>query len=139
FLCGATNVQVTTAIMRYGYRIVEDMIEGLSDWMIDHKITSLNEIIGNAAKKLIDPSELNNRYQVVSQIDADKCIGCGQCWISCHDGANQAIKFDASLRKASVDETRCVGCLLCKHICPVDGCITHKEVDTATIKHAAVF
>jgi dihydropyrimidine dehydrogenase (NAD+) subunit PreA len=138
-LLGATNLQVTTGIMRYGYRIVEDMIEGLGDFMTDRKIASLDELIGKAARKIIDPSEFETRYQAVSVIDEEKCIGCGQCYISCSDGSNQAIKFDSATRKASVDETRCVGCLLCKHVCPVWDCISYKEVDTQTVKHAAIF
>jgi len=138
-LLGGTTIQVTTGILRYGYRIVEDMIEGLSDFMIDRNIKSLNDIIGKAAKKIIDPSEFNTRYQVVSVIDEEKRLGCGQCYISCHDGANQAIQFDTDKRKASVDEERCVGCLLCKHVCPVWDCISYKEVDTNVTKHAAVF
>jgi dihydropyrimidine dehydrogenase (NAD+) subunit PreA len=138
-LLGATTVQVTTAIMRYGYRIVEDMIEGLADHMTDNNISSLDEVRGRAAKKLIDPSDLDHRFQVVSKIDEDKCIGCGQCHISCMDGANSAIKFDLEKRKASVDEEKCVGCLLCRHVCPVWDCVSHKEVDTKTQKHAAIF
>lgn len=138
-LLGATTVQVTTAIMRYGYRIVEDLIEGVGDFMIDRKIKSLSDIRGSAAKKLIDPSDLTHRYQVVSKIDEDKCIGCGQCYISCQDGANQAIKFDPEKRKAAVDEEKCVGCLLCRHVCPVWDCVSYKEVDTRTEKHAAIF
>lgn len=138
-LLGATNLQVTTGILRYGYRIVEDLIEGLSDFMIERNIISLNEIIGKAAEKIVDPSEFTTRFQVVSVIDEDKCIGCGQCYISCHDGANQAIKFDSEIRKASVDEERCVGCLLCKHVCPVLDCVSYKEVDTKTTRHAAIF
>lgn len=138
-LLGASNIQVTSSVMRYGYRIVQDMIEGLSDFMIDRGIKSLEELRGRAAAKLIDPSELDHRHQVVSQIDEDKCIGCGQCHISCMDGANSAIVFDQEKRKAKVDEEKCVGCLLCKHVCPVWDCISHKEVDTAAQKHAAIF
>ncbi len=138
-LLGASNLQVTTGILRYGYRIVEDMIEGLGEYMIERNIKSLDELIGKAAQKLTDPSNFETRYQVVSVIDEEKCIGCGQCFISCHDGANQAIKFDSSKRKAVVDEERCVGCLLCKHVCPVWDCVSYKEVDTAVVKHAAIF
>ncbi len=138
-LLGATNLQVTTGILRYGYRIVEDMMEGLSDFMLERNIQSLDEIIGKAARKIVDPSEFETRFQVVSAVDDAKCIGCGQCYISCQDGANQAMKFDTLTRKASVDEERCVGCLLCKHVCPVWDCISYKEVDTLTTKHAAIF
>jgi dihydropyrimidine dehydrogenase (NAD+) subunit PreA len=138
-LLGASNLQVTTGILRYGYRIVEDMIEGLGEYMMERNIKSLDELIGKAAQKLTDPSNFETRYQVVSVIDEAKCIGCGQCFISCHDGANQAIKFDAVKRKATVDEERCVGCLLCKHVCPVWDCVSYKEVDTAVVKHAAIF
>ena len=137
-LVGGSTVQVTTAIMKYGYRIVEDMIEGLQDYMIAKNVKSLDELKGLAAKKLVDPSEFSTRYQVVSVIDENKCIGCGQCYIACQDGANQAIIFDSTKRKASVNEARCVGCTLCKHVCPVSGCITTKEVDTKMTKHAAI-
>ena len=138
-LLGATNLQVTTAVLRYGYRIVEDMIEGLTDFMIDRNISNLDELVGLASSKLTDPSNFNTRYQVVSIIDELKCIGCGQCYLSCHDGANQAIVFDSVLRKATVDEERCVGCMLCSIVCPVNNCITKKEVDTQTTMHAAIF
>jgi len=70
----------------------------------------------------------------IIKINEEKCIGCGQCFYSCHDGANQAIQFDSVKRKASVDETRCVGCLMCKHICPVWDCVSYKEVDTQQTK-----
>jgi len=138
-LLGSTNLQVTTAVLRYGYRIVEDMIEGLTDFMIARNISNLDELVGLASRKLTDPSNFNTRYQVVSIIDESKCIGCGQCYLSCHDGANQAIIFDSVLRKASVDEQRCVGCMLCSIVCPVINCITKKEVDTQITKHAAIF
>ncbi len=138
-LLGATNLQVTTAIMKYGYRIVEDMIEGLSDYMIERNIHSLDEIIGKAAKKIVDPSEFNTRFQVVSVVDENKCIGCGRCYISCADGANQAMQFDSERRKVSVNEERCLGCMLCKHVCPVWDCISYKEVDTTVTRHAAIF
>jgi len=137
-LLGASTIQVTTAIMKYGYRIVEDMIEGLSDFMLDKGIHSLNEMIGKAAGKLVDPSQFNTRYQVVSEIDEHKCIGCGRCYISCQDAANQAIEFDAKQRKARVNRERCIGCTLCKLVCPVSGCISIREIDTDKEKHAAI-
>lgn len=138
-LLGSTTLQVTTAIMKYGYRIVEEMIEGLTDFMIDNHIQSLSEIIGAAANKLVEPSQFSTQYQVVSVIDEEKCIGCGRCYISCQDGANQAIEFDTEKRKAKVNEKRCVGCTLCKHVCPVWNCILTKEINTKKSPHAAIF
>ncbi len=126
-LLGATTLQVTTAIMHHGYRIVEDMIEGLEDYLIDHQYTSVHDFIGKALPHLVDPSELSHKTQVVSVIDRERCIGCGQCYLTCRDGAAQAISLDDD-RKAIVDEDECFGCLMCKHICPVADCISYKVV-----------
>lgn len=124
-LLGARNVQVTTAIMRYGQRIVEDMCDGTRNYLRRIGAKSLDEIIGRALPRLVEPNELDHSTEAVSQIDRDKCVGCGQCYVACQDGANQAIRLDAE-RKAIVDEERCVGCLMCRHICPVDGCVSYK-------------
>ena len=137
-LLGGTTVQVTTGVMKYGYRIVEDLKEGLSDFLTDHGHASLAPLIGAAARKLVDPADFDHRAQVVSTVDAARCIGCGRCHISCHDAANQAMRFDAATRKASVDEARCVGCMLCRHVCPVDGCVGVRPVDTSVTAHAAL-
>ena len=137
-LLGGTTVQVTTGVMKYGYRIVEDLAEGLSDFLVERGYASLEPLIGAAAKKLVDPADFDHRRQVVSTVDAQRCIGCGRCRISCHDAANQAMQLDPTTRKAHVDEARCVGCLLCRHVCPIEGCIGVKEVDTAVTPHAAV-
>jgi dihydropyrimidine dehydrogenase (NAD+) subunit PreA len=124
-LLGARNIQVTTAIMRFGYRIVDDLVDGLRGYLRKTGAKSVEELIGRALPRVVDPAELDHTTEAVSQIDREQCIGCGQCWITCQDGANQAIRLDAE-RKASVDEERCVGCLMCRHICPVDGCISYR-------------
>ena len=126
-LLGATTLQVTTAILRHGYRIIEDLNEGLSDYLTDHGYTSVHDVIGRALPNLVTPAELSHATQAVSQIDKERCIGCGQCYLSCRDGGAQAISL-APDRKATVDEDACFGCLMCKHICPVDGCISYKTV-----------
>lgn len=138
-LLGASTVQVTTAVMRYGYRIIEDLVEGLSDFMIDHQHSSLESLQGLAAQRLVDPADFDVRHQVVAQINETKCIGCGQCYVACQDAANQAIHFDPHKRIASVNELRCVGCTLCQQICPVWDCISTKSIDTSKNKHAAIF
>jgi len=124
-LLGATTIQVTTGIMHHGYRIVEDMIEGVEDYMIDHGYKSIDEFIGKALDHIVDPSELSHETQAVAVIDHETCIGCGQCFLTCRDGAATAISFGKD-RKPIVDEDICFGCLMCQHICPVADCITYK-------------
>lgn len=124
-LLGATTLQVTTAILQYGYRIVEDMTEGVSDYLVDHGYSSVHDFIGKAVDNVVDPSELSHQDQAVSVIDHDKCVGCGQCMLTCRDGAAQAITMNAE-RRPVVDEAECFGCLMCKHICPAEGAISYK-------------
>ncbi len=126
-LLGSTTLQVTTGIMQHGYRIVEDMIEGVEDYLIDHNYSSIHDFIGKAVPNLCDPSELSHEKQVVSIIDHEKCVGCGQCYLTCRDGAAEAISISEE-RKPIVDEDECFGCLMCKHICPVYDCISTKVV-----------
>ena len=128
-LMGASNLQATTSIMQYGYRVVESMKSGLEDYLESKGLKSVDELVGKGLKLLADPSEHHQTKHVVSKVDEDLCIGCGLCHIVCHDGANQAMQFDSKKRKAEVDQERCVGCLLCKHVCPVWNCINTEEID----------
>lgn len=118
-LMGSTTLQVTTAVMQYGYRIVEDMKNGLMHYMEEQGVDHLSELVGLANKNIIPAEDLDRDYKVYPSIDWDKCIGCGRCFISCYDGAHQAIKWDDKLRLPSIDEERCVGCHLCALVCPV--------------------
>lgn len=127
-LVGATTLQVTTSIMQYGYRIVEDMISGMSYWMQDKGINSLSEIIGAALPNIIPADQIDRDFKVYPEINHDKCIGCGRCYISCYDGGHQAIKWDSEDRKPYVDKDICVGCGLCGIVCPINKCITPGEV-----------
>jgi dihydropyrimidine dehydrogenase (NAD+) subunit PreA len=88
---GATSVQVCTAVMHYGYRIVEEMIEGLSDWLDDHGMRSVNELRGRAIPQVQEWGELDLSYRVIADISAEKCIGCQLCYVACMDGAHQCI------------------------------------------------
>ena len=120
-LLGAKTLQVTTAIMQYGYRIVEDLCEGLSFYMEEQGVDRLEDLVGLANKNIIPAEELNRDYKVYPEIDADRCIGCGRCVISCYDGAHQAMKWDEEQRKPHCDKDKCVGCLLCGLVCPVSA------------------
>ena len=118
-LLGATTLQVTTAIMQYGYRIVEDMKNGLMHYMEEQGVDRLQDLIGAANQNMIPAENLDRDYVVYPDFDTDKCIGCGRCYISCYDGAHQAISWDEENRKPSCDHDKCVGCHLCVLVCPV--------------------
>lgn len=119
FLLGASTLQVTTAIMQYGYRIVEDLISGMLYYLNDHGYEHLSDIVGLANENIIPCEELDRGYIVYPAIDEEKCVGCGRCYISCFDGGHQAIRFDSKERKPYVDQRKCVGCHLCATVCPV--------------------
>ncbi|MDF2854973.1 MAG: dihydroorotate dehydrogenase family protein [Neobacillus sp.] len=127
-LLGCRNVQVTTAVMQYGYRIVEDMISGLSHFMEERGIDTLDELVGIATKNIIPAEELDRSFQIIPTINESKCVGCGRCYISCFDGSHQAIEWDYENRKPIILEDHCVGCHLCLNVCPVQDCITPGEV-----------
>lgn len=126
-LLGCTNLQVTTSIMQYGYRIVEDMCNGLQHYMEEQGVDHLSDLVGLANKNIIPAEELNRDYKIYPQIDLDKCVKCGRCVISCYDGAHQAMEWDEKERKPYVNKDKCVGCFLCGHVCPV-GAISKGEV-----------
>ncbi len=126
---GAGNVQVCTAAMAYGFRIVEDMTAGLIDWMEDRGYANLGDFIGLAVPKLTDWQYLNLNYVVKARIDQDLCIKCGRCHITCEDTAHQAITASKDgLRHFQVIDEECVGCNLCVSVCPIENCITLEEL-----------
>lgn len=128
-LLGASSVQVCTAVMLYGYRIVEDMIEGLSEYMARHGFATLDQLVGKAVPQYSEWGDLDLNYETVARIDEDKCIGCQLCVTACHDGAHQCIHPTGDGRVPVIDEGECVGCNLCQIVCPVADCISMIEVD----------
>ncbi len=126
-LVGAKTLQVTTGIMQYGYRIVEDMKNGLEHYMEEQGVDHLEDLVGLANKNIIPAEELDRDYIVYPSIDENKCVGCGRCVISCYDGAHQAMEWNAENRRPSCNHDKCVGCLLCGHVCPV-GAISMGEI-----------
>ncbi|MDA9228897.1 NAD-dependent dihydropyrimidine dehydrogenase subunit PreA, partial [Rhodobacteraceae bacterium] len=120
---GAGNVQVCTAAMTYGFKIVEEMISGLSDWMDEKQMTSTSEIVGKGIPNYTDWQYLNLNYVAKAKIDQDLCINCGRCFAACEDTSHQAISMSED-RKFTVLDEECVACNLCVNVCPIDNCIT---------------
>jgi dihydropyrimidine dehydrogenase (NAD+) subunit PreA len=127
---GAGSVQVCTAAMHYGFRIVEDMKDGLANWMDSQGFSKLSDFVGRAVPNVTDWKYLNMKYDIKAKIDQDACIKCGLCHIACEDTSHQAIThLKDGKRHFEVIEDNCVGCNLCMHVCPVEQCITMQRVD----------
>jgi dihydropyrimidine dehydrogenase (NAD+) subunit PreA len=157
-LLGAGTLQACTAPMHYGFRIVEDMIDGLSHWMDSKGFANLESFRGLSLPRVTDWQHLDLNYKIVARIDPATCIGCRLCYTACWDGAHQCIHVEGHglpedaiagsvssivstpagpsvshavppSRIPKVDEHECVGCNLCWLVCPVENCISMVRVD----------
>ena len=45
-LLGAGSIQITTAVMQYGYRIIDDLLEGLLGYLNEKGFRSVEEVVG---------------------------------------------------------------------------------------------
>ncbi len=130
---GAGNVQVCTAAMTYGFKIIDELTSGLSQWMDDSGYTSISEFSGKAVKKAVDWQDLNLNYVTKAVIDQDSCIKCGRCHIACEDTSHQAITQSKNgERHFEVIDKECVGCNLCVTVCPVESCISMVEMESGS-------
>lgn len=118
---GCENIQVTTSVMQYGYRIIEDMIEGMKYYLSTHGYVSISEIIGRALPNIIPAEELNRDSICYPKFNKSSCIGCGRCYLSCYDGGHQALKREEGTGKPVMEAGKCVGCHLCAAVCPVQA------------------
>jgi dihydropyrimidine dehydrogenase (NAD+) subunit PreA len=131
---GAGNVQVCTAAMTYGFRIVTEMIEGLKNWMDEKGHDDLAAFTGRATPNVTDWQYLNLNYIAKAKIDQDLCIKCGRCFAACEDTSHQAISMSANgERKFEVIDAECVACNLCVNVCPVENCITMERMGAGTV------
>ena len=128
---GAGNVQVCTAAMTYGFRIVQEMISGLSDYL-DAKEMSLSDLVGRAVPNVCDWKDLNLNAVSKAHIHQDLCIKCGRCYAACEDTSHQAIAMLPG-RVFEVKDDECVACNLCVNVCPVENCITMERMAPGSV------
>jgi dihydropyrimidine dehydrogenase (NAD+) subunit PreA len=150
-LLGASSLQVCTAVMHYGYRIIEDLCDGLSNWMDSKGFRSVDDAVGRSLQRISDFKDFDLSFRAVARINPDLCIKCNLCYVACNDTAHQCIDlvdgggnlvqpyaYDvrsngkqeavSSRPQPVVREEDCVGCRLCHNVCPVEGCIEMVEV-----------
>ena len=139
-LLGATSIQVCTAVMHYGFRIIHELCDGLSNWLDEKGATSIEQVIGGSVPRISAYGDFDLSFRTVATIDEDKCIQCNLCYVACDEGAHQCIdltadgvRIDPAVYEGSatlqpvVREDDCVGCDLCSLVCPVENCITMDE------------
>ncbi|MGC9172224.1 NAD-dependent dihydropyrimidine dehydrogenase subunit PreA [Caldisericum sp.] len=126
---GASNVQFCTLPMHYGFRTIRDLRSGLEHYLKEMGFTSPMEIVGKALKNIKNQEDLV-KPETKSEINYDKCIGCGLCFAACNDGGHMAISWDSELRKPTVNEDKCTGCAMCMQVCPVDAIRMREKFDS---------
>lgn len=128
---GSGNVQVCTAAMTYGFKIVQEMVSGLSQYL-DGKGMALSDLVGRAVPNFVEWQDLNLNYVTKARIDQDACIKCGRCYAACEDTSHQAIWMKPG-RVFEVNDAECVACNLCVDVCPVEDCITMEELPLGAV------
>lgn len=125
---GCENIQITTAVMQYGYRIIDDLISGTRAYLSSHGMTSIKQLVGAANKNIVPTNDLDRNTVVYPVFDKESCVGCGRCYISCMDAGHQAIELSAE-RKPRLVGGHCVGCQLCSLVCPTGSITPSKRVN----------
>ena len=128
---GAGNLQVCTAAMTYGFRVVQEMTSGLSRYL-DGKGMALSDLVGRAVPNVADWKDLNLNYVTKARIDQDLCIKCGRCFAACEDTSHQAVAMKPG-RVFEVIDAECVACNLCVDVCPVEACITMERLPAGAV------
>jgi dihydropyrimidine dehydrogenase (NAD+) subunit PreA len=126
-LLGASSLQVCTAVMHYGFRIIEDLCDGLSTWMDSKGFATIPDLRAKSLHRISAFQNFDLSFRAVARIDPARCIRCNLCYVACNDTAHQCIDMTP---QPVVREVDCVGCRLCYNVCPVENCISMVEVDS---------
>ena len=124
-LLGASNLQVCTAIMRYGFEIVTDLKAGLANYMAEMGFRSLGDMVGKCLGTFAEHEQLDRKIKQISSINPDTWIGCNSCYAACRDGGYNAIELGSE--RPVIDAEKCRGCGVCQSVCPVEGCMVLKR------------
>ncbi|MBR2282448.1 MAG: NAD-dependent dihydropyrimidine dehydrogenase subunit PreA [Spirochaetales bacterium] len=127
-LMGASSIQVTTSVMEYGYRIIDDLKAGLQIYMAQRNYRSVSELVGLSLGSLVSNDSMERDTVVFPIVDKERCIGCGRCYISCRDGGHQALEWNPVERTVKLDGRKCVGCQLCSLVCPAEAILPSKRI-----------
>ena len=126
---GCENLQITTSVMQYGYRVIEDLIDGMKLYLSSQGLKSISEIVGKALPNIVPAEKLERDSICYPRFDREKCVGCGRCYLSCYDGGHQAIKMNEDTNKPILIVDKCVGCQLCLTVCPAEAIAPGKRVN----------
>lgn len=137
-LLGSSTIQVTTGIIHYGYNIVEDMIEGLTDFMAEKNIARVEDLVGRALTHLKTTDKFDLKRQGRAEYNLAKCVGCGQCYTVCKDAGGFALEWDGANRRPVLCEDKCLSCMICSFVCPVCDIISFKEMPSTWKREEAV-
>jgi dihydropyrimidine dehydrogenase (NAD+) subunit PreA len=153
-LLGASSLQVCTAVMHYGFRIIEDLCDGLSNWMDSQGFASISDVTGKSLPRISEFKHFDLAFRAVARINTESCIKCNLCYVACNDTAHQCIdlvtadgtvvqplSYDVRSNgkqqavekrpQPRVREEDCVGCRLCYNVCPVEDCIRMEELPSS--------
>ncbi|MDO5138870.1 MAG: NAD-dependent dihydropyrimidine dehydrogenase subunit PreA [Oscillospiraceae bacterium] len=113
---GADSIQITTAVMEYGYRIIDELKDGLALYLAERGYDSVKEIKKSTLEGVVSTEQLDREHMIYPKFIREKCLGCQRCYVSCLDGGHQAISIKGG--KPILDPVKCVGCHLCVLVCP---------------------
>ena len=122
FVLGADTVQITTAVMQYGYRIIDELKDGLALYLMKHGFKNIKDIERSTIEGIVQAEELDRSYKILPKFIRENCVGCQRCFVSCNDGGHQAITIVND--RPVLDPEKCVGCHLCLLVCPQQAIVS---------------